>query len=79
MKSVRIVPKMEFLERGSWAADAALPYRLHGIASCFGVDTAVVLNVFKEKNICEVRQNDDYLNIREDEPNCLGIEEKELS
>ncbi len=79
MKSVRGIPKMGFWERGSWAADAALPYRLHGIASCFGVDTAVVLYVFNDKDICELRKNNGYLNIQEDETSCLGIEEKELS
>ena len=72
MKSVQIVPKMGFWEQGSWAADAALPYRLHGIASILGVDIAVVLNVFEDENICEVRNNDNgYLNLREDEHNCM--------
>ena len=61
MKSVRIVPKMDFWERGSWAANAALPYRLHGIASILGVYFTVVLNVFDDKDICEVRKNNDCL------------------
>ena len=72
MKSVRIVTKIDFWERGSWAANAALPYRLHGIASSFGVDIAVVLNVLEDHNNCEFRKKDGYLYIREDEANCLG-------
>ncbi len=63
---------MELLERGSTAANAALPYRLHGIASILGVDNAVVLNVFNDKDICEVRKKGGYLYILEDELNCLG-------
>ena len=63
---------MELLEQRSMAADAALPYRLHGIASSFGVDIAVVLNVLEDHNNCEFRKKDGYLYIREDEANCLG-------
>ena len=78
MKSVRIVTKIDFWERGSWAANAALPYRLHGIASSFGVDIAVVLNVLEDENMCEVRKKDGYLYILDNELNCLGSERKEL-
>jgi len=73
VKSVRDFPEMGFWERGSWAANAALPYRLHGIASSFGVDTVVVLNLNIEDNKCEVRKNKGFLYILENEPNCLGI------
>jgi len=65
-------------ERGSWAANAALPYRLHGIASILGVYFAVVLNVFENGDNCEFRKKDDYRDIRDGELNYLGSEGKEL-